>query len=669
MTTHFLSETTAASVTALPEDTSAKVALARLFSDNCVLQASAPIPVYGTAAPGSAVTVHFRAQTATATADISGEWIIHLRQEVASEMPATLTVTGATNTVVVHGVLVGEVWICAGQSNMEWILADSENGGAEVSAANDPLLRMFTVPKRIALAPRADVEGGEWQCASPSTAGNFSAVGYYFAHALRQSRGVPVGMIHASWGGTRIQAWSSKQTLADARKVDGEFVQTALRTDAGSRAAQKRHHELWDRWVVAGSPAGIFDDPGVSESAQGWEAFGVDDSDWQTAMIPGSWEKSGVPDLEAIDGGVWFRKSFFLSHGDAGKPAMLTLGAIDDFDHTFINGVPVGATGKETPGFWLAPRHYPIPDGVLKAGRNVIAVRVWDHTGDGGMIGPADSLCLTVENRSPIPLAGLWRFQVENIRPSIPSPSADTDTVLYNGMLAPLAPYGIRGFLWYQGEANTGEPTLYKTILPAMIAQWRADFQNPVAPFLVVQLAPWQAEGPTGTSWALFREAQQEAIATVENGGITILTDVGDVEDIHPRRKKPVGERSARLARRIAYAEKIVLSPTIKDTMRQGDSIKVTFTDVGEGLTVPVGTDNLLTGWEIAGEDGVYHPAMARLSSVQKDEVYICSPAVPLPARIRYGWANVPCGNLFNSEGLPAAPFRADLPPNLPGGR
>jgi sialate O-acetylesterase len=650
----------------------AEVTLPRLFSDKCVLQASAPIPVYGTAEPDETVTVSFKEQKVTATADATGKWRVTLKAEKPSETPSTLTVTGAKNSVTVKDVLVGEVWICSGQSNMEWPLGSAENGAAEAKAANDPALRMFTVPKRPLPKPASDLDGGEWQPAAPNTASAFSAVGYYFAKALRETRKVPIGMIHTSWGGTRMQAWTNRETLLAAGFPKTEFAILDTPDDPKEKAkrdvAQKRYDEHFAAYKAAGSPTGNFDDPGVAATAKDWHAAAWDDSAWVTVAAPGAWEKSGIAELEAIDGGVWFRKTFIVSEADVGKSARLSLGAVDDFDTTFVNGVKVGAIGKETESFWTAPRNYAVPAGLLKAGANTIAVRIWDHMGGGGFMGIADDMLLTIDNGAKVPLAGEWRYKIEVSRPSMPQPvtalDANTATVLYNGMLAPLAPYGVRGFLWYQGESNAWEPETqrYKVFLPAMVQNWRTDFQNPNTPFLIVQLAPYKADKAENTGWAFFREAQNEASANIPLSGVAVITDAGDVDDIHPRKKKPVGERLAILARRIAYKEKVVSSPIVKDWEREASTMLVKFADVGAGLTVPKEARGILTGWEIAGGDGKYFPAVASITSKNKDAVRVYSPEVPYPFHVRYGWRNVPDGNLFNSEGLPASPFRTDVP-------
>ncbi|MBC8141748.1 MAG: hypothetical protein H7Y38_09950, partial [Armatimonadetes bacterium] len=433
-----------AAVIATAAPVSAEVTLPRLFSDNCILQAGAPIPVYGTAEPDEKVTVTFKDQKQTVTADPTGAWKLNLKAEAASETPATLTVTGAKNSVTVKGVLMGEVWICSGQSNMEWPLSASFGGADAIKASADPGLRMFTVPKRALAKPATDLDAGAWQSAAPNTAGGFSAVGYFFAKALREARRVPIGMIHTSWGGTRIQAWTSRATLKAQKLPASEFTLLDAPTDAGKQeAAQKRYDTLLAAYKAAGSPSGNFDDPGVAASAKGYEAATLDDAGWATVTVPGMWDGVGVSELESIDGGVWYRKTFIVSEADAGKGAKLSLGTIDDFDTTYVNGVKVGATGKETANWYSTPRNYAVPAGLLKSGANTVSVRVWDHTGGGGFGGGTDDVMLAIENGAKVPLAGQWRYKIEIARPAMPQGAAQLDantaTVLYNGMLAPLA--------------------------------------------------------------------------------------------------------------------------------------------------------------------------------------------------------------------------------------
>jgi sialate O-acetylesterase len=653
----------------------ADVRLPLLVSDGMVLQQKAPVRLYGKAMPGEKVTVSIQGKSAHATASKDGEWDVTLKS-LAAGGPFTLTVAGK-NRIEYKDVLVGEVWVCSGQSNMEWTLGGLPEAKDDIAAASDPLLRMFTVAKAVAMTPQPELAGGRWERATPESVPHFSAVGYYFARALRAALKVPVGMIHTSWGGTRIQAWTSKETLLANGVAASEFDIP----DANDPAHKERldHYERQlARWKAAGSPDGDYEDSGIAPAAADWAKPDFNDAGWSPIRVPGLWEEASIAELEALDGGVWFRREFDLPAGAAGKPATLMLGAVDDFDITYVNGVQVGVTGKEAPSSWTVARSYTVPAGILRTGKNVVAVRVWDHGGGGGFNGPAEAMHLMPEARGeggePVSLAGTWRYKVEVGRPQNPGAAPGLDpnraSVLYDGMLYALTKYTIKGGLWYQGESNAGEPDVYRRLLPAMIQDWRGIWGIKDFPFLIVQLAPFMdiRPEPQESDWARLREAQTFATTVLSNVGTAVIVDSGDEKDIHPHRKQPVGERLALLARKIAYGQDIVdEGPVFKGMKMEGDKAVLTFDDVGSGLEAktvdtagkPV-RDGKLVGFAIAGADGKYVWADAVVSG--KDTVTVSSPQVPNPVAVRYGWADFPVVNLWNKEGLPASPFRTDAP-------
>lgn len=634
----------------------AEVRLPALVSDGMVLQAGAPARVWGWAADGEKVTVSLRGQVATAEAR-GGQWSVTLKPLDAGR-PFEMTIAGR-NTIVVRDVAVGEVWVCSGQSNMEWPLERAHEPQRDIEAPADPSLRMFTVGRQLAETPRADVASGSWEQASPATRGRFSAVCYYFARALRAARGVPVGLIHSSWGGTPAEAWTSRRALRQWGLPEAAFAQLAP-PSAQARAAYQRRLEVW---TAAGKPAGTFEDPGVTEAAKAWALPTSDARGWATMSLPLAWERLGAE--HEIDGAVWFRKEVSVPAQWAGRDLELSLGAIDDTDATFFNGVAVGATGAAVPRHWEAQRRYRIPASAVGRGRSQIAVRVWDQGGEGGFMGPAEALWLApagAEARERVPLSGEWRFRTERSRPSTPTPPGlhqNLPSVLYNGMLAPLLPYPIRGALWYQGESNTERAGEYRSLLTAMIQSWRQDWRLGDFPFFIVQLAPFLAidAEPRESDWAELREAQARVAREVSASGLAVITDVGDETDIHPTQKKPVGERLALLARRVAYGEKVVAAgPTLRSATAEGGKIVVRFDNIGQGLVV---RGERLTGFAVAGKDEKFVNANA---SVAGDRVIVSSPAVPAPAYVRFGWANYPVVNLWNGDGLPAVPFRTDPP-------
>lgn len=656
--------------------THADVSVPRIISSGMVLQQKAPIRLFGRAAPGETVTINIGSKTGsqsgTATTGPNGEWDATLKPLPAGG-PYTMTISGR-NTLTIKDVLVGEVWICSGQSNMEFAVAGSTAAPEAIATSADPTVRMFTVTKTVQGEPQYDVVGGTWESAAPETTPHFSAVGYYFARALRKKMGIPIGMIHTSWGGTRIEAWMSKETLLGLGVKPTEWdIYKTTPEDAKQRLAV--YEKQVDAWKAAGSPRGAAKDTGVSAEAKHWADLEVTETDWQRIAVPGAWELSGIPSLEFMDGAVWFRKEVMLPDNWNGKSATLTLGAIDDHDTTFINGAKVGATGEETPNSWQAPRTYTVPAGLLKSGRNVIAVRVWDQAGAGGFTGPADVMKLTPSaGGAPISLSGDWQFKIENGivgDPGGPPSVFDPQTVsgLYNGMLAPLTRYGIKGALWYQGESNAFKGSGYEIRMPAMISSWRQSWGIKDAPFFMVQLAPYSSGDANGDSWPYLRDAQKHTTEVLPNVGMAVITDVGDLNDIHPKNKAPVGERLALLARQIAYGEKGLdaTGPVFRSARYEKGKAYLTFAHTGDGLQARgIPSRQALApptpeGFTIAGADGKFVAASAKI--VAPDMVEVSAPNVSDPKMVRFGWKNFPVVDLWSKVGLPASPFRTD---NLP---
>jgi sialate O-acetylesterase len=609
-----------------------------LFCDHAVLQQGREVPVWGTADDGERIVVEIAGRTAEAVAK-DGRWLVRL-PELPVGGPYTLTIRG-TNTVTLQDVLVGEVWVCGGQSNMERQLGPREGQKPiigwerETAAANVPQLRDFYVPEVMSPVPLAEVKGS-WTVCTPETAPDFPAVGYFFARALMQARGVPVGLIHTAWGGTPAESWTSARTLVTLPGFAQTLALLAEQTRDPAGAA-RRYHESLAQWCRA-------HDTGTS-AATPWSAEALSTEGWTKSDEPGLWEQSGLP---GFDGIVWLRREFELPAAAASGEATLDLGAIDDIDTTWVNGVEVGETG-----FYSTPRSYRVPAGVLRVGRNVIAVRVLDTGGGGGFWGKPSQMVLRSAAGATVPLAGSWLRKVSATlaatgKPPVnPGMGSGVPTVLHNAMIAPLQPYAIRGALWYQGEANNDAPQAYRRLLPATIADWRRGWGQGDFPFLFVQIAPFKEMSPE------IREAQLQIWQETKNTAMVVTTDCGDANDIHPADKRPVGERLALAARALAYGESVEYSgPTFDAAKFEGAKAIVSFTHLGGGLVAPGGA---LRGFEVAGADGVFHPATARIVG---ETVEVSSPEVAAPVSVRYGWANVPDCNLFNAAGLPASPFR-----------
>ena len=633
-----------------------------LFADHAVLQQGAKVPVWGTAAPGEAVTVEIAKQSVSVMAGADGKWLAHLAPLPAGG-PFTLTISG-TNKIVLNDILVGEVWVAGGQSNMERQLGlrvgqqPIDNWEKEVAAADHPQIRHFGVAQEKSLTPLATVKG-QWNVCTPEAVKDFTAVGYFFGRDLEKARHVPVGIIHASWGGTPAEAWTSEAGLRPLPDFADTSEQLKMLL-ADPAAARRQYEARLETWFIA-------NDTGSVEGAS-WRDPALDAGSWKTMTLPTLWEDAGEPDLNGV---VWFRKTFDLPASAATAVAELQLGMVDDIDTTWINGVKVGATFG-----YNVVRKYDLPPGVLKPGRNVIVVRVLDTGGGGGIWGdqklqlvftgklPSEGLRTASLGPAPaqpaqpaqptIDLSGPWRYRIGmRLEDSPPPPmgvtgDVMTPTVLYNGMIAPLLPYAIRGVIWYQGEANLRRERQYRSLFPATIADWRQAWGTDL-PFLFVQIAPFREMTPE------LREAQLLTWQHTPKTAMVVTTDCGDANDIHPPHKQVVGARLALAARALAYGEKLEYSGPVFDTLKlKGAKATLTFTHTGGGLVAKGGP---LKGFAVAGTTGVFHPARAE---IRGKSVVLTSDAVPEPVSVRYGWANVPNGNLFNKTGLPASPFRTD---------
>ena len=621
--------------------------LSPVFTDHMVLQRDQKDAVWGWAKPGDKVSVSLAGQSADAVAGVDGKWQVMLPALPAGG-PHTMTVTGP-ETVTLNDILVGDVWICSGQSNMEWVVANSNDAQAEIAAANHPQIRSINLPHVTAAQPQTTFSSSGWQVCSPQTVGGFTAVGYYFGRKLHEDLEVPVGLIHTSWGGTIAEAWASKEGLEPI--ADFNAAMAALEAQANASGSDSQ--EDWFTKHDAGTKGG-------------WSGDTIDDAAWTAIGQPLQWTGSPVAELANLDGVVWFRRALELPAEAAGKEAVLQLGAIDDEDTVWLNGRKIG----EGEG-WNEARSYKVPAGLLKAGRNSIAVRVLDHSGGGGLVGPADQMKL-VAGAAVVPLAGEWRYKVgADLAKCPPFPrrgggNPNVPTVLYNAMIAPLLPYGIKGAIWYQGESNAGRAQQYRKVLPAMIGDWRKRFGQGDFPFYIVQLANFMPKQPAPgpSEWAELREAQAMTGNNVPNSGIAVTIDIGDAADIHPRNKQDVGKRLALQALAKTYGKDVVAAgPEFKSAKVEGGTIRLGFDSVGGGL---VAKDGTLKSFSIAGEDKKFVWAEAKIDG---ETVLVSSPQVPKPVAVRYGWENNPDATLYNQAGLPAGPFRSDDWPGVTDGK
>ena len=624
---------------ALPGAAAHAIELPRIFSDGMVLQRDQPIPVWGRCDGCERVVVSFAGNVAEGRADVDGRWRVLLPAQPAGGAHM-MRIDDGFGSKELHDVLVGDVWLASGQSNMEWSIAASNDADAEMGRATDPHVRHFKVPHAWSGEPQWQLAGGEWVASSPEVAGGFSAVAHFFARHLRSSTGVPIGIIDSTWGGSRIEAWMDAAALG----VESAEVQSGIRAmvEADERGLAETRRNL-----------ALF--PDLPVEAPGWEAAALDDAGWAVIGVPGAWEGAG---WNGMDGEAWYRTTFTLDQAEAtAGTALLGVGRIDDSDTTWVNGVQVGQTRMQ----YDQPRRYAVPGSVLRAGENVVAVRVTDTGGGGGIHGPAGELFVQPAGGVPRALGGQWKFRPQRVTVGSEGGKNQHPTLLYNAMIHPLQPFPVRGVIWYQGESNAdvaADALRYRDQFPAMIGQWRKQWGEPALPFLWAQLASFDSgkDSDQQSPWALLREAQSAALS-LPSTGQAVTIDIGDAGNIHPGNKQDVGKRLALLARHVVHGEALAhTGPVFTGMQVDGDLAKLSF-DTGGGALAVRGGDRL-QGFQLAGADGRFHPAQAILDG---NRVVVRSAAVPVPVAVRYAWKDAPVEvNLANDAGLPASPFRSD---------
>jgi sialate O-acetylesterase len=631
-------------VTAAHGQAPARQLLGPLFQDHAVWQRDRPIAVWGTAAAGERVTVSLNGAQAAATADVSGRWTATL-PAMAAGGPYTLEARAASGAAQsAADILVGDVWLCSGQSNMEFNVAQSRGGTLAAARAQNDRLRLLTVPHAAVPEPAERFEPAPaWQVASPQSVRSFSAVCYYCAAELQRTVPVPMGLVNASWGGAGIEAFVGESGLrgqrAFAEKLD---VLHLYAKDVD--AANQRLGSMWESWWRGhGAAAG---EPWMPDDAGEWREVPEPMRNWKT------W---GVSALADLNGMVWYRRTFQLTPEQASRPAGLSLGGIDEVDETWVNGRVI----RNTFG-WGNERTYRLPAGVLHAGDNVVVVNVLSTYDAGGMMGPADHIAVTFDDGSRVPLGGGWRYRMVPLEmgrpPRAPWESVGGLTTIYNGMIAPLGHYGFRGVVWYQGETNADAPGGYEGLLASLMSSWRTQFGSDL-PFLIVQLPGFGGvpTKPVESNWADVRDAQRRAVAADAHAGLAVTIDLGEQDNIHPARKLEVGIRLARAARHAVYGEAIKPSgPVPLSASREPGRVVVTFGDV-EGRLVTYSSAQAI-GFELCGSAR----GSCRFVTANVDASRVILPlaaADPRPTRVRFCWGDSPLCNLSDGTGLPVGPF------------
>jgi sialate O-acetylesterase len=630
-------------------DPAAKPFVSPIFGDNMVLQRDKLNAIWGWSEPGDTVRVEIADRSATAVAAADGRWQVKIHPPAVGG-PYVVKIRGQ-QTVDLHEVLVGDVWLCGGQSNMQLPLSRARNGAEEIKAAEHPEIRFFFVEQHSAYS-RAEVPKGGWKIVTPQTAGEgpgggISAAAYYFALKLQGTLHIPIGLIVDCVGGTPAETWTSPEALHPLKDFDVPLAEMErLHARGGAEYGNYVMHWYEDY------------DPGAKGNS--WAEPTLDDSTWKPVQIPGDFAELGVADVPNVS---WFRREITLPDPLPAGRVQLLLGSIEKMDTTFINGRWVGASS------WVEnPRVYTIPEGLLKPGRNQITIRVFKIKPEGGFLAKPDAIHMVLGDGTSIPLAGEWKGKLAiDARPPHPMPLnfenyPTMPSVLYYGMIAPLEPVAITGAIWYQGEANAERAYQYRKLLPAMIADWRKVFAQGDFPFYIVSLPVFQAHRnePSDDDWAELREAQSLTARNTPHSCLAITIDTGDPDNIHPKDKKEVGDRLALCALAEHYGKKIPDSgPTLTKVDRLPGELKLYFAHADGGL---VARGDMLGEFSVAGEDHKWYWAAAR---IEGNAIIVSSKSVPDPKEVRYAWQSNPEATLFNGAGLPAAPFRTDQWPSI----
>jgi sialate O-acetylesterase len=620
-----------------------QVRLPRLVRDSMVLQRDMTVKIWGWAGKGEKVNIKFNNKNHKTTTGADGKWTVVLPPMKAGG-PYTMDITGR-NKITLNNILIGDVWICAGQSNMvHQMELHKERYAEDIATANYPEIRHFFIPTLTDLQIlHDDLPAGYWKPATPQDIRQFSVVAYFFAKTIYDKYHVPIGLINASVGGTPIEAWISEEGLMKfpaisntiQKNKDTAYINNITRTAFATNARRPKQQ---DKGLIG---------------SQKWYDTSYVPKGWRTINIPGYWEEQGIKDLDGI---VWYRKEINVPASMTGIPAKMRMGRIVDADFVYINGTLVGNTTYQYP-----QRRYELPAGLLKPGKNTIVIRVINNFGKGGFV-PDKPYYISAGSHS-IDLKGDWQYKVGDA--FVPFQGAGgislqgQPTALFNAMVAPLVNYAMKGILWYQGEANSSRAKEYAELLPALIADWRQQWKQPDAPFLYVQLPNYMETSylPSESQWAALREAQLKTLS-VPRTGMAVAIDLGEWNDIHPGNKKDVGLRLALAAKKIAYGENDIVysGPVYKSFTIQDNKIRIAFTNTGSGLVSNDGEP--LSQFAIAGADKKFVWAKAH---IEGDNVIVWNENVANPQFVRYAWADNPENpNLYNKEGLPASPFRTD---------
>lgn len=641
----------------IPSFANGIVRLSGLYSDNMVLQRQKPIKFFGTANTKAVFELTFAGKTQKVNTTNEGAWeAVFPAMEAGG--PYQLKIN-SDSSFTLKNILIGDVWLCSGQSNMEWVLRRTLNAPYELQKANHEQIRFFTVPKNATSFEATDTKKAEWKTCATQNAQEFSAVAYFFAKALQERYQIPIGIVHTSWGGTPAETWISQQGIVTHPDFKGK-ADSLLQTYKNGQTIETIQRSTYLNSSFPYQKQLLEKDCGYVEK---WNKNELDDSQWKTFIVPGTLAQH---DLGEYKGSIWLRKHLVIPATMSGQDLTLVMEKMNERDITFFNGVEVGRIA----GFG-GKRVYRIPKELVKKGENIISIRLETFDKPAGFEAKDASIIrleqmVATSEPTTIPLAGEWKYaQGLPLTAYPPQPKAGTNvsslpTVLYNGMVAPLKRMNIKGFLWYQGENNTGKAFQYKTLFPLLITDWRKHFEQGELPFVFVQLAgygPITSE-PVDHFWAELREAQAQTLS-LPNTAMAVTIDVGDPYDIHPLNKQVVGKRLAASAMKLVYGEnKLATSPLYLSMKLSGDSIRIKFDNIGKGLITKDGI--VPKGFAIAGADKKFIWANAK---IEGNEIVVWAWKIK-PVAVRYAWTGSPVesngANVFNKDGFPLAPFRTD---------
>ncbi|SMF59194.1 sialate O-acetylesterase [Alteromonadaceae bacterium Bs31] len=623
----------------------AEISVPRLLSDGLILQRDSKVKLWGWASEGEAIKAELDGKQLGSTMAKHGKWEIYFQAPEAGG-PHQISIQGGKNTLMLNDIYFGDIWLASGQSNMQTSMARVEEMfPEEISKANYPLIRQFTVPRELRFdKPAEDFSDGSWQQSTPEYLAQHSAVAYFFAKQIHLDKNIPIGILSANFGGSPAECWINEQVLKEyptqyktAKSYqDADYLQTLK--DADKKDSDKWHAEL------NGNDLGLKENPA-------WYHDDIDHSSWETIHLPAKFQEQNIDPMSGI---VWLRKTIRIPEQEVGKPGLLRLGTIVDADKAYINGVEVGSTGYQYP-----PRRYKFKAGILRAGKNTISLRVQVNNKRGEFT--AQKPYYLAVGDSKIDLTGRWHYKIGNIvAPPPPLRYVPWSQPLgcFNAMLAPLTNMTIKGALWYQGESNTARPEEYSRLFPQLISHWRDIWQQGDFPFLFVQLPNFGSSSGLESGWPEMRQVQLQTLKKTSNTAMVVTIDVGEWNDLHPLDKKSVGERLALAAEALAYDDKklVYSGPVFKSISAKKNKLKIDFNFVGDGL---IARGKKLGCFEVAEDRGEYFPANA---TIKNNQVVVWNKDISQPTKIRYAWRDSPdCANLYNKNGLPASPFAAEL--------